>query len=90
MCDRRTFLANEYRYGVHEYAGLPVAHLRAQEMTVPGLFAEEADADAEAQRLYAGPLQLAQIRIKLQGYLIPLAAPSTPPIRVTGLQASRT
>jgi hypothetical protein len=73
--DRLTFLANEYRYGVHEDAALTVAHLRAQEMTAPGLFANEADADAEAARLqalYAGPLQLARIRTKLQGYLIPM------------------
>lgn len=73
--DRLTFLANEYRYGLHEDAALTVAHLRAQEISLPGLFANEADADAEATRLqtlYAGPFQLARIRTKLQGYLLPL------------------
>lgn len=73
--ERLTFLANEYRYASYENPGLTVAHLRAQEITLPGLFAEEADAEAEAQRLqqlYAGPFQLARIRTKLQGYLIPL------------------
>jgi hypothetical protein len=73
--DRLTFLANEYRYSSYEDPSLTVAHLRAQEITVPGLFANQADADAEAQRLqqlYAGPFQLARVRTKLQGYLIPM------------------
>jgi len=73
--DRLTFLANEYRFGSFEDPSLMVAHLRAQETALPGLFANEADAEAEAQRLqtlYAGPFQLARIRTKLQGFLIPM------------------
>jgi hypothetical protein len=71
--DRLAFLANEYRYGNFEDIDLLVPHLRAQEMTLPGLFANEADADAEAERLqqlYGGPFQQAQLVTKLQGYLI--------------------
>src|SRR5205085_527107 len=36
--DRLAFLANEYRYGSFENPDLTVAHLRAQEITIPGLF----------------------------------------------------
>lgn len=73
--DRLTFLANEYRFASYQDPSLTVAHLRAQEISVPGLFANESDAEAEAQRLqmlYAGPLQLARLRFKTQGFLIPL------------------
>jgi hypothetical protein len=73
--ERQGFLANEYRYGTFADVDLTVAHLRAQQITLPGLFAREEDAVAEAQRiqqLYAGPFQLARLPLKLQGFLIPL------------------
>jgi len=72
---RRQFLANEYRYATSSDIALTVAHRRAQDVTRPALFAQKADAAAEAERqrvLYAGGLQLARIRFKHQGFLVPL------------------
>jgi hypothetical protein len=73
--ERLAFLANEYRFGTFLDIDLTVPHQRAQQISLPGLFAREADAIAEAQRLqklYAGPFQLARLPLKLQGFLIPL------------------
>jgi hypothetical protein len=73
--DRRQFLANEYRYATSSDISLTVAHRRAQDVTRPALFANKADAEAEALRerlLYSGDLQLGRARLKHQGFLVPL------------------
>lgn len=69
---RRVFLGQAYRYGSWSDINIPLTFLRAQDVAVPGLFANLADAAAEAVRLgnlWGKQRSLLRIRTKLQGYL---------------------